>query len=220
VAGAAASALCSANLWNILGKEKHSLPISTCSPLVFIRRAKGLNVCDRCIPTPHLVSIFEESQLNLQNIDSMKLFQALSSHSFTRTAAGWIYEIQVHKYLSGNHTALKLFRGVTEGSLRPSTRLLPGTLTGLGDSGVDDSFYWVPSTSNFPGIDSVLGDEGGNLYAIQVTIAEHLKWGLKRDGQNSLRRFGLAALGTSSLSHLHKARLINMCSVQAFSEDL
>ncbi|KAJ3852464.1 hypothetical protein EV368DRAFT_82519 [Lentinula lateritia] len=51
------------------------------------------------------------------------------------------------------------------------THLLLGTLAGLKGACVFDSFYWIPSVENFPGIDGVLGDATGNLFALQVTIA-------------------------------------------------
>jgi hypothetical protein len=55
--------------------------------------------------------------------------------------------------------------------MRPSTRLLPGTLAGLKEVNPKDSFYWIPSVANFPGVDSVLGDTDGHVYTIQATIA-------------------------------------------------
>ena len=171
-----AAAELGSNLWSTLGSEdKSSLPQSTASVVVFIRRNvknRDFGKSDRCIPTPHLVNIFEQYQRALQNHNSLRLFTSLSSHSFTRTAAGWLYETQVHAYLSGDHTALRIFQDSTEGILRPSTRLLPGTLAGLQSAGVSGAFYWVPSVANLPGIDGVLGDGDGNLFTIQVTIAE------------------------------------------------
>ena len=55
--------------------------------------------------------------------------------------------------------------------MQPSDLILPGTLGGL--SGVEprDSFYWMPSSSNFEGIDSVLGTLDRGIYTIQATIA-------------------------------------------------
>ena len=79
-----------ADLWNTLGGKNSDFPRSTASAVVFIRQ----NVRDhdfgrsyRFIPTPHLVNIFEEYQLAQQNLDSLKLFTVLSSHSFTRNPA-------------------------------------------------------------------------------------------------------------------------------------
>ena len=165
------------NLWSVLGGDsKGSFPQSTASVLIFIRRKDGnFAKSDRCIPTPYLVNVFEKYQHALQNQDSVKLFKALSSHSFTRTAAGWLYEIQLHTYLSGGNAALPIFRDSTKAILQPSTHLLPGTLAGLQTAGDHRPFYWVPSVANFPGIDCILGDEDQNLFTIQVTIAKDHK---------------------------------------------
>ena len=40
---------------------------------------------------------------------------------------------------------------------------------------VNNSFYWIPSAGNFPGINSVLGDEEGNVFTIQATITDDHK---------------------------------------------
>lgn len=55
-----------------------------------------------------------------------------------------------------------------------STRLLPGTAAALKSTDVSDGFYWIPSVIDFPGIDGVLGDSKGNIYAVQATIADRL----------------------------------------------
>ena len=59
--------------------------------------------------------------------------------------------------------------------MESSIHILPGTLGGLKQAGVSDSFYWMPSVANFEGVDSVLGTPDGNIYAIQATIANDLK---------------------------------------------
>lgn len=48
--------------------------------------------------------------------------------------------------------------------------LLPGTSGGLQHAIVRDSFHWMPSSSNFEGIDSVLGALDGQVYILQKTI--------------------------------------------------
>ncbi|KAE9389933.1 hypothetical protein BT96DRAFT_1066308, partial [Gymnopus androsaceus JB14] len=55
-------------------------------------------------------------------------------------------------------------------SITPSTNLVPGTLAGLNQP-KGTSFYWMPSVSNFPGIDAVLGDTDGNIFTVQCSIA-------------------------------------------------
>ena len=77
----------------------------------------------------------------------------------------------MHKCLGMGGEVLKIFRGTHTKNIQPSTHLLPGTLGGLKQAGVTNSFYWMPSVANFPGIDSVLGNNS-HIYIIQVTIAE------------------------------------------------
>lgn len=71
--------------------------------------------------------------------------------------------------------------------MRPSTNLIPGTATGLKGIDVSDSFYWIPSVMDFPGIDGVLGDTERNILAVQTTIADghrRPEGGLRRIWQN------------------------------------
>lgn len=124
------------------------------------------------IPTKFLSDILEEHFVGLSNGKSLELVQAFSSHSFTRTAAGWGHELRMHSLLSGTGLALPIFRDNAKMNMPTSSHLLPGTASGIKRSAVSDSFYWIPSTINFPGIDSVLGDTSGNIYALQATIAD------------------------------------------------
>jgi hypothetical protein len=48
---------------------------------------------------------------------------------------------------------------------------MSGTITSLAGAEPYTSFYWKPSVANYPGVDGVLGDTGGNIYAVQATIA-------------------------------------------------
>jgi hypothetical protein len=77
----------------------------------------------------------------------------------------------MHERLGMGGADLSIFQGGSEKHMRPSTCLLPGTLAGLKEAGANDSFYWIPSVANFPGIDSVLGDTDSHIYTIQATIA-------------------------------------------------
>jgi len=56
--------------------------------------------------------------------------------------------------------------------MQPSTSILPGTIGGLKQAGVGQSFYWMPAASNFVGVDSVLGTLDKRIYSIQATTAE------------------------------------------------
>jgi hypothetical protein len=77
----------------------------------------------------------------------------------------------MHKRLVIGKADLSIFRGPQEKSMRPSTGLLRCILASLKDVDVNESFYWMPSVANFLGIDGVLGDTEGHVYAVQATIA-------------------------------------------------
>jgi hypothetical protein len=160
-----------------LGKR---MPQSKGSSVIFLRRTPDENSPDGSvklgegqtfIPTAHLLTLFEEQRQKKTNRERLDLFYALSSHPLTRGAAGWAHERLTHERLGMGGADLSIFHGLTESHMRPSTRLLPGTLAGLKEAGANDSFYWMPSVVNFPGVDGVLGDTDGHVYTIQATIA-------------------------------------------------
>jgi hypothetical protein len=159
------------------------MPQSEGSSIIFLRRTPDAHVkSDRgrtFIPTPYLRAIFEGHHQQKSNRECLDLVYALSSHALTRGTAGWAHERSVHELLGTGSQVLSVFRGHTKQHMRSSTHLLPGTLAGLKDAGANDSFYWIPSVANFPGIDGVLGDRDGNIYTIQATIARHHKSPLK-----------------------------------------
>jgi hypothetical protein len=155
------------------------IPRNECSSVLFLRRTPNESVTSNkgkaFIPTPHLLALFEERRKRNSNKESLELFYVLSSHALTRTAAGWAHENSVHERLCMGGADLSIFRGPTEKHMRPSTRLLPGTLAGLEEAGTNDSFYWIPSVANLPGVDGVLGDTDGHVYAIQAAIGHDHK---------------------------------------------
>jgi len=169
------------NLSDVLSPSGDQLmPTSVGSSLVFFRRALGSsNKADlrkgaAYIPTMHLLNIFEERRCELATKESLKLFCALSSHALTRTSAGWAHEKSVHERLGMGGKELTLFREGEQRMMWTSNVLLPSTLAGLKGADVSSSFYWMPSVANFLGVDSVLGDTHGQVYAIQATFAgEH-----------------------------------------------
>lgn len=80
--------------------------------------------------------------------------------------------LAVHNRFCKGGAALPISRvGSVDTLVRPSTNLLPGTEAFLKSAVPDTAFYWIPATINLPGIDGVLGDNAGNVYAIQGTIA-------------------------------------------------
>lgn len=79
----------------------------------------------------------------------------------------------MHKHLCTPGADLDIFEADgLQMKMRPSPKLVPGTVAGLKSTGARDSFYWMPSVMNFPGIDGVLGDTEGNIFAVQTTIAD------------------------------------------------
>jgi hypothetical protein len=149
------------------------------SSVVFLRRTPEGSVTSdegkRFIPTPHLQALIEEQHKRMSNRAILDLFYALSSHALMRGAAGWAHERSIHERLAngGADLSISASQGLTKMPMRSSTRILSGTLAGLKEAGRNDSFYWIPSAANFPGIDGVLGDTDGNVYTVQATIASH-----------------------------------------------
>jgi len=151
---------------------------SSVSCVVFCRPLRGdkgvqWGAKHHFIPTPHLIEVLRKAYTIQQSLD---LFFALSSRALR---AGFVHENSMHSRLTSGGYALSIFQGTTENpitqkEMKPSSRLLPGTLTALKQADVTDSFYWMPSVANFDGVDGVLGDEDGNVYTVQATIAtEH-----------------------------------------------
>ncbi|KAF6749584.1 hypothetical protein DFP72DRAFT_852446 [Ephemerocybe angulata] len=144
-----------------------------CSTLVFIRPKTPLsNIALYSIPTVDLKELFDAQAATLEKKETFALFTAFSSHSHTRTAAGWAYEQIVHKHLSSGGEALHISSAGSDKSrlMKPSTNLLPGTEAILKRTTPGTAFYWMPSIPNFPGIDSVLANDN-QIYVLQATIA-------------------------------------------------
>ncbi|KAI0722696.1 hypothetical protein C8Q76DRAFT_370586 [Earliella scabrosa] len=127
------------------------------------------------IPTDYLASILEERLAGSStNAKFLELFDLLSSHAYTRTGAGWMLEREMHARLLTGANPLQIARRagdiVEKRALKPTHKRLPSTLAALKTVGVSDVFYWMPLASNFPGIDAVLGDGSGYIYALQATL--------------------------------------------------
>jgi hypothetical protein len=79
----------------------------------------------------------------------------------------------VHRRLCGGGVPLSIFRdGFEDATMQPSATLIPGTLGSFKNAALDTSFYWMPLAINLPGVDGVLNDGNGNIYALQATIAD------------------------------------------------
>ncbi|EIM92703.1 uncharacterized protein STEHIDRAFT_164937 [Stereum hirsutum FP-91666 SS1] len=140
------------------------------------------------IPTKFLDNLFTTYCTKFSTDRSLDLFEAFSSHSLTRTTATWVFEKRVHNLLCRSGADMAIFSADRQQmKMRPSTNLIPGTATGLKGMDVSDSFYWIPSVMDFPGIDGVLGNTERNIFAVQTTIADghrRSEGGLRRIWQN------------------------------------
>ena len=123
------------------------------------------------IPTPHLSEIFHSARQSMDNEKALQLFNMLASHALTRDGPAWNLEKRMHAYLCSNSQPLTIFNAQQTLKMAPSQRLLAGTAGALARCSEFPTFYWLPSSSNFPGIDGVLSDRD-NVYAVQATIAD------------------------------------------------
>lgn len=128
------------------------------------------------IPTTFLDDIFAKRCSNFSKEKCHDLFIAFSSHSLTRTPAGWQHEMNIHRRLStAGAPPLTIFNHgddqTEEMQMHPSAHLVPGTAAGLKHTSASEAFYWMPSVINWEGIDGVLGDTDSNIYAVQAAIA-------------------------------------------------
>ncbi|KAI0685535.1 hypothetical protein C8T65DRAFT_712618 [Cerioporus squamosus] len=92
-------------------------------------------------------------------------FDSLSSHALTRAGPAWNFERRVHGYLCSDSPPLAIFNEHDSSTMQLSQRLLAGRAIGLARCGAYPSFYWLPLTTTYPGVDGVLADNG-NVYAV------------------------------------------------------
>ncbi|KAI1787266.1 hypothetical protein LXA43DRAFT_716530 [Ganoderma leucocontextum] len=123
------------------------------------------------IPTPYLADIFSTHRHQLPKAVAVAFVNLLTAHVVTKTTGGWLLEQDMHASLCFRSVPLNIFRGHDSRSIKPARRLLAGTVNALANVEAYPSFYWVPSTSNFTGIDGVLADSK-NVYAIQATTVD------------------------------------------------
>ncbi|KAJ7208056.1 hypothetical protein GGX14DRAFT_455351, partial [Mycena pura] len=105
------------------------------------------------IHTQHLADIFEKRGSRLNKHAALEVFNQLRTHSLTNG----VKAITIDK--CGGRGRIRTM-GMTL-----ATELVTGTVNGLASAGAFNSFYWLPTASNFPGIDGVLVDRKGNLFA-------------------------------------------------------
>ncbi|KZV66105.1 hypothetical protein PENSPDRAFT_689291 [Peniophora sp. CONT] len=144
------------------------------------------------VPTKHCFGILISAWNRTRRAKSLEFFDLFSTHSLTRTAAGWMHEFLMHAYISIGDRPLRIYKAGDETVcfIPPSSNFIPGTLGGLDKTLSSASFYWLPDAKNFSGIDGVLGISDAetnsptttasgsaqtsphiDIYALQATIA-------------------------------------------------
>ncbi|RPD53459.1 hypothetical protein L226DRAFT_466652 [Lentinus tigrinus ALCF2SS1-7] len=135
------------------------------------------------IPTSYLTEAFNNARRLLDKKQALQFFRWLSPHALTRSLDAWNLEKRMHAHLSSSSPPLTIFRKHNaQSTMQPSLELLYGTVSALSWCGRFPTFYWLPSVSDFPGIDGVLGDSA-NVYVLQATVA-----GEYRSPEEGLRR--------------------------------
>ncbi|KAH7886431.1 hypothetical protein F5I97DRAFT_1928284 [Phlebopus sp. FC_14] len=125
------------------------------------------------VPTPRIADELAVALRNKDKAIKIAFFRSMESHPTTRQSGGFIYENWFHSlFASGEVVECQWY--ITAGSvslpdtLQTPTGMAPLTLDGL--KFTMPPFYWVPPTSNFPGINSVLVTEN-EIFAIQITLS-------------------------------------------------
>ncbi|KAF8551146.1 hypothetical protein OG21DRAFT_1487211 [Imleria badia] len=130
------------------------------------------------VPTQTLRSLLAEALKRETRAIKLDFFRALSRPEGTHQIARDIYKSWLHSFLSSQGMKMQCEWLLTSGSTRESTRTqnLQGT-TAVISTTQDASaawtppFYWVPTTPNFPGIDSALISKK-EIVAIRVVITD------------------------------------------------
>ncbi|KAF8552150.1 hypothetical protein OG21DRAFT_1486446 [Imleria badia] len=126
------------------------------------------------VPTPTLCSLLAEALGQESHTIKLDFFRALSRLEGTRQTAGDIYKSWLHSFISMQGTEIECEWLLTLGLTR--TQNLQGTASVISTTQTAPAawkppFYWVPSTRNFPGIDSALISRR-EIVAIRVVTAD------------------------------------------------
>jgi len=130
------------------------------------------------VPTPTIRRILAEALGEQGDHIKLQFYNALSYHPNTRQAAGFIFETWFHSFVIAKKSIVCKWVAQPEGSGHvtiqlPTTPVAIDLLPAIKDAPATPPYYWIPSKSNFPGIDSALVLEGG-IFAFRVTLkAKH-----------------------------------------------
>lgn len=132
------------------------------------------------VPTPTIRRILAEALRELEDHIKLQFYNALSYRPSTRHAADFIFETWFHSFfIAKKRIACKW---VVQGSggdaimQFPTAPVATDLLPAIKDASASATppYYWIPSKTNFPGIDSALVLEG-RIFAFQVTLgSDHI----------------------------------------------
>ena len=151
------------------------------SSIIFVRPSDPLSsgyhhrgFCVPWIPTKRIATAIAAMLRGQDAATQAAFFRQMSEHALSRSTAGWIFETWVHTRLLMAGPVPCFWHSTPPGdgflpTLLPEN-LIQGTVDVLRGRPLDQPFYWKPSASNLPGIDSVLYD-GNSIFAIQSAIS-------------------------------------------------
>ncbi|KAF8137496.1 hypothetical protein EV363DRAFT_1395034 [Boletus edulis] len=147
-----------------------TLPVdSGPSSIFFIKPSRSRDSVSRVlhtiyVPTETIAGILGVAVCSAAEGDRQDFFNAMIASPSTRGAAGFIFQIWIHSFLSSGNPIQCSWHGKSSKSLPPTLRLAsPG-------QSQSPPFYWK-APPDFEGIDGALFDEQDNIYAIQITVA-------------------------------------------------
>jgi len=129
------------------------------------------------VPTPTIRCILAEALQGQDNLVKLQFYNALSHHPNTRQAAGFIFESWFHSFfivkkkincqwvVGGSVGAIVRFPTT---STTAGVHLIPATKNA--PKSAKPPYYWIPSKTNFPGIDSALVLKH-EIFVFQVTVS-------------------------------------------------
>jgi hypothetical protein len=166
-------------------KGQPMLSSSSASTVLFVRRAThvlndqdeqvpaGFGVGRVYFPTSFLRDLVNEYRRNATNSQRLQFRYLMSYHSLKRTATGHLFELQTHIRLCTSRQSLLLRDSkCNTHTIYSQETLKSGTIATIKHTPEAESYYYVPTSSAFPGWDSLLSTGQGDLYVIQATIAK------------------------------------------------
>ncbi|KAG6377449.1 hypothetical protein JVT61DRAFT_15254 [Boletus reticuloceps] len=170
-----------------------TLPVDSGPSSIFFIKPRSRDSVSRVlhtiyVPTETIAGILGVAVCSAAEGDRQDFFNAMIASPSTRGAAGFIFQIWIHSFLSSGNPIQCSWHGKSSKSLPPTLRLAsPGQSVCTNDEirQASPPFHWK-APPDFEGIDGALFDEQDNIYAIQITVASrHVS---PRPGLDKLRR--------------------------------